>query len=104
EGHRRAPDEPRHAHDRDQDDRRHPLMRRLLGAGGGAAVALLALTACHPAPSGFTLLCQGPSPAARVGSLSWAPDPDHSRPVGFDGALHVVRTIADPRLATTMAV
>jgi len=79
-------------------------MRRLLGAERGAAVALLALTACHPAPSGFTLLFLGRSPAARVGSLSWAPDPDHSRLVGFDGVLHVVRTIADPRLATPMAV
>lgn len=77
-------------------------MRRLLGAG--AAVALLILTACRPAPSGFTLLFLGRSPAARVGTLSWAPDPDHSRLVGFDGALHVVRTIADPRLATPMAV
>jgi thiol-disulfide isomerase/thioredoxin len=79
-------------------------MRRLLGAGG-AVVALLALTACpSPAPSGFTLLFLGRSPAARVGSLSWAPDPDHSRLVSFDGDLHVVRTIADPRLATPLAV
>src|SRR5207247_4400027 len=28
----------------------------------------------------------------------------HTRLVGFDGALHVLRTIADPRLATPMAV
>jgi thiol-disulfide isomerase/thioredoxin len=76
-------------------------MRRLLGAV--AAVALV-LTACRPAPSGFTLLFLGRSPAARVGNLSWAPDPDHSRLVSFDGALHVVRTIADPRLASPMAV
>src|SRR3989442_13779462 len=82
-------------------------MRSLLGAGGAvAAVALLALTACRPesAPSGFTLVFLGRSPAARVGTLSWAPDPDHSRLVSFDSALHVVRTIADPRLATPMAV
>ena len=82
-------------------------MRRLLGAGGTVAlVALLTLTACRPdsAPSGFTLLFLGRSPAARVGSLSWAPDPDHSRLVSFDGELHIVRTIADPRLATPMAV
>src|SRR6059036_3661772 len=82
-------------------------MRRLLGAGGTVvAVALLALTACRPesAPSGFTLVFLGRSPAARVGPLSWAPDPDHSRLVSFDSALHVVRTIADPRLATPMAV
>jgi thiol-disulfide isomerase/thioredoxin len=77
-------------------------MRRTLGGGWGAVLAILA--ACHPAPSGFTLLFLGRSPAARVGTLSWAPDPDHSRLVGFDGALHVVRTIADPRLATPMAV
>src|SRR5438309_1117990 len=77
-------------------------MRRVLGAG--AAGALLVLTACRPAPSGFTLLFLGRSPAARVGSLSWAPDPDHSRLVGFDGTLYVVRTIADPRLAIPMAV
>ena len=80
-------------------------MRRLLGAAGGAAVALLALAACPaPAPSGYTLLFLGRSPAARVGGLSWAPDPDHSRLVSFDGDLHVVRTIADPRLATPLAV
>ncbi|HYU28336.1 MAG TPA: redoxin domain-containing protein [Gemmatimonadales bacterium] len=82
-------------------------MRRLLGAGGTAvAVALLTLTACRSdsAPSGFTLLFLGRSPAARIGPLSWAPDANHSRLVGFDGALHVVRTIADPRLATPMAV
>ena len=82
-------------------------MRRPLGAGGTVvAVALLALTACRSesAPSGFTLVFLGRSPAARVGPLSWAPDPDHSRLVSFDSALHVVRTIADPRLATPMAV
>ena len=80
-------------------------MRGPPGAGtAAAALGLFALTACHPAPSGFTLLFLGRSPAARVGSLSWAPDPDHSRLVAFDGTLHVVRTIADPRLATPMAV
>ncbi len=82
-------------------------MRRPLGAGGTAAlVAFLTLTACRSdsAPSGFTLLFLGRSPAARVGTLSWAPDPDHSRLVSFDGDLHVVRTIADPRLATPLAV
>ncbi len=82
-------------------------MRRPLGAGGTVvAVALLTLTACRSdsAPSGFTLIFLGRSPVARVGPLSWAPDPDHSRLVSFDGELHVVRTIADPRLATPMAV
>jgi thiol-disulfide isomerase/thioredoxin len=75
-----------------------------LGAGGRAALALVALTACRPAPSGFTLLFLGRSPAARLGSLSWAPDADHSRLVAFDGDLRLVRTIASPRLATPLAV
>jgi thiol-disulfide isomerase/thioredoxin len=79
-------------------------MRRALGSGLGTALALAAVAACNPAPKGFTLLFLGRSPAARVGTLSWAPDPDHSRLVAFDGALRVVRTIADPRLATPMAV
>jgi thiol-disulfide isomerase/thioredoxin len=80
-------------------------MRRTLGAGGGAVLALAALTACQPAaPSGFTLLFLARSPAARLGNLSWAPDPLHSRLVAFDGELRVVRTIADPRLATPMSV
>jgi thiol-disulfide isomerase/thioredoxin len=81
-------------------------MRRTLGAAGRAALALAALTSCRPGPppSGFTLLFLGRSPAARVGSLSWAPDADRSRLVAFDGDLRVVRTIANPRLATPMAV
>src|SRR5258705_9523165 len=102
---RRPSHGPRHAHDRDQDDRSRHLMPGPPGAGTAVATfVLLALTACHPAPSGFTLLFLGRSPAAPVGSLSWAPDPDHSRLVAFDGTLHVVRTITDPRLATPMAV
>jgi thiol-disulfide isomerase/thioredoxin len=75
-------------------------MRRALGA----ALALAACTACQPAPSGFTLLFLGRSPAARVGALSWAPDADHSRLVAFDDRLQVARTIADTRLATPMSV
>ncbi|HEV8266540.1 MAG TPA: TlpA disulfide reductase family protein [Gemmatimonadales bacterium] len=75
-------------------------MRRTLGV----AVALAAVAACRPAPSGFTLLFLGRSPTARVGSITWAPDPEHSRLVALDGRLRVVRTIADPRLATPMAV
>jgi thiol-disulfide isomerase/thioredoxin len=75
-------------------------MRPALGAG----LALAIVTACRPAPSGFTLLFFGRSPAARVGALSWAPDAEHSRLVAFDGDLRVVRTIADPRLATPVAV
>ena len=79
-------------------------MHRTLGAGGRAALALVALTACRPAPSGFTLLFLGRSPTARIGSLTWAPDADHSRLVAFDGDLRLVRTIASPRLATPLAV
>jgi len=74
-------------------------MRRSLGVG-----AALALASCGPAPSGFTLLFLGRSPTAQVANLTWAPDPDRSRLVAFDGDLHIVRTIADPRLATPMAV
>jgi len=79
-------------------------MRRTLGAGGGAALVAAALTACRPAPGGFTLVFLGRSPTAHVSGLTWAPDPDRSRLVAFDGDLHIVRTIADPRLATPMAV
>ena len=70
----------------------------------GAALALMACAACRPAPSGFTLLFLGRSPAARVGALSWAPDADHSRLVAFDGRLQVVHTISNARLATPMSV
>ncbi|HEY3279911.1 MAG TPA: redoxin domain-containing protein [Gemmatimonadales bacterium] len=79
-------------------------MHPTLGAGGRAAVVVAALAACRPAPGGFTLLFLGRSPAARIGSLSWAPDAEHSRLVAFDGALRVARTIASPRLATPLAV
>jgi len=75
-------------------------MRRALGA---ALVA--ALVACNrPAPSGYTLLFLGRSPAATVGGLSWAPDPAHSRLVAFDQRLRVARELTSPRLATPMAV
>ncbi len=77
-------------------------MRRSLGAA--TALAVYTVAACGPAPSEFTLLFVGRSPTARVSNLTWAPDPDRSRLVAFDGNLHVVRTIADPRLATPMAV
>jgi len=77
-------------------------MRRALGA-----VLAAAMLGCRaPAPGGFTLLFLGRSPAARLGltSLSWAPDPDQSRIIAFDGRLHAVRQISSPRLATPMAV
>jgi thiol-disulfide isomerase/thioredoxin len=79
-------------------------MRHSLGAG--AALAVIALASCGPAPDGFTLLFLGRSPTAQLGSpaLTWAPDPDRSRLVAFDGTLRIVRTIADPRLARPMAV
>jgi thiol-disulfide isomerase/thioredoxin len=77
-------------------------MHRSLGVA--AALAVSTVAACGPAPSEFTLLFLGRSPTARVSNLTWAPDPDRSRLVAFDGDLHIVRTIVDPRLATPMAV
>ena len=74
-------------------------MRRSLGVG-----AALALASCGPAPSDLTLLFLGRSPTAQVGNLTWAPDPDRSRLVAFDGNLRITRTIADPRFATPSAV
>jgi thiol-disulfide isomerase/thioredoxin len=60
---------------------------------------------CRPAPdAGYTLLFLGRSPAARVGPYSWAPDAPHSRLIAFDGDLHIVRTVTDPRLASPVAV
>jgi thiol-disulfide isomerase/thioredoxin len=77
-------------------------MRRLLGA---ALLAAAAFSACRAAaPSGFTLLFLGRSPAASTGSLSWAPDPKHSRVAAFDRRLHVTKTITSSRLGTPMAV
>jgi thiol-disulfide isomerase/thioredoxin len=62
-------------------------------------------TACTPpADKGYTLLFLGRSTAARVGTVSWAPDAAHSRLVAFDGVLHVVKTISDPRLSSPVAV
>ena len=75
-------------------------MSRSLGVG----VAALFVAACAPAPNELTLLFAGRSPTARVSNLSWAPDPDRSRLVAFDGRLQIVQAIADPRLATPVAV
>jgi thiol-disulfide isomerase/thioredoxin len=76
-------------------------MRRTLGA----ALLSAALSACgSPAPSGFTLLFLGHSPAAALGGLSWAPDPQQSELVGFDGQLRVVKRLTSSRLATPVAV
>lgn len=76
-------------------------MRR---ATGGGAVLLLALIACRPPAPRFTLLFLGRSPAASLGGLSWAPDPERGRLLAFDGELRVTRRITNPRLATPMAV
>ncbi len=60
---------------------------------------------CRPAADeGFTLLFLGRSPAARVGRYSWAPDAPHSRLIAFDGDLHVVRAVTDPRLSSPVGV
>jgi len=67
-------------------------------------VALVGL-GCRPTPNdGFALLFLGRSPAARVGRYSWAPDAAHSRLIAFDGDLHVVRTVTDPRISSPVAV
>ncbi len=61
--------------------------------------------ACRPAADdGFTLLFLGRYSAARVDRISWAPDAPRSRLIAFDGDLHVVRTITDPRLSSPVAV
>ena len=65
----------------------------------------IATLACRPATNdGFTLLFLGRSSAARVGGVSWAPDAPRSRLIAFDGDLHVVRTITDPRLSSPVSV
>src|SRR5712692_5894598 len=71
-----------------------------------SAVLLVAyLSACsHTTDEGYSLLFLGRSPAARVGRLSWAPDAPHSRLIAFDGDLHVVRTVTNPRLSSPVAV
>jgi thiol-disulfide isomerase/thioredoxin len=75
-------------------------MRRALGAALAAA-----LVGCgRPAPSGYTLLFLGRSPAAPGRGLSWAPDPEHSRLVAFDRGLAVARELTSPGLAMPMAV
>jgi hypothetical protein len=73
----------------------------------GAALCAAALFACaspSSAPSGFTLLFFGRSPAAPLGGLSWAPDPDHSRIVALDPRLQVATSFTSPRLGTPVAV
>jgi thiol-disulfide isomerase/thioredoxin len=75
-------------------------MRRALGVALAAA-----LVACRgPAPSRFTLLFLGRSPAATLAGRSWAADPEHSRLLAFDSRLRVVKTLENPRLAAPVAV
>ena len=70
-----------------------------------AAALVAALFACRSAESGdSTLLFLGRSPAATLGGLSWAPDPEHSRIVAFDRRLHIAHRFTNARLATPMAV
>jgi len=75
-------------------------MRLGLGRGVVLAAALLGCRPPAPPSSGFTLLFFGRSPAASLGGLSWAPDPEHARLVAFDRRLKVARRITHPRLAT----
>ena len=75
--------------------------------GPGAALVLVATSACGGAPGGpdrLTLLFFNQSPAAQVGGRSWAPDRDGSRLVAFDGALRPAGTIAGPWLSQPVAV
>src|SRR2546425_8028713 len=70
----------------------------------GAALFAAALAACRPAAPSLTLLFLGRSPAATLGGRSWAPAPDSSRIVAFDGALRVAKVLTSARLATPIAV
>jgi thiol-disulfide isomerase/thioredoxin len=68
-------------------------------------LAALLSFGCRPAAdNGYTLLFLGRFSAARVGRYSWAADPAHSRLIAFDGGLHVVRTVTNPRLSSPVAV
>ena len=80
-------------------------MRRALAGGAGlCTAALLACASPAPPSSGLTLLFLRRSPAASLGGLSWAPDPDHSRLVALDERLRVARSFTSPRLANPVAV
>ena len=70
----------------------------------GAALLAAALAACQLAAPSLTLLFLGRSPAASMGGHSWAPDPDSSRIVAFDGTLRVAKVFTSARLATPIAV
>src|SRR5207244_11290412 len=86
---RHASSGQRPAHHRDQVGFGRVLMRLVLG---GCAVLVAALYGCRPtAPphSGFTLLFLDRSPAASLGGLSWAPDPEHGPLLAFGRELRV---------------
>jgi thiol-disulfide isomerase/thioredoxin len=70
----------------------------------GAALVGAALAGCRPAAPSRTLLFLDRSPAAALDALSWAPAPDSSRIVAFDGALRLVKRFTHGRLATPVAV
>jgi thiol-disulfide isomerase/thioredoxin len=72
---------------------------------GAALLLLAAASACGRAdPGRLVLVFINRSPVATVGGLSWAPDPEHSRLVAFDGALRPVKTVRGPWLAQPVAV
>src|SRR5204863_6457255 len=105
DGDRYPPHGERVAHHRDQDGRGRELMRRALAGGAGLCAAALLACASPAAPSSsLTLLFLRRSPAASLGGLSWAPDPDKSRLVALDGRLRVARSFTSPRLANPVAV
>lgn len=79
-------------------------MRYTLGAALGILAAVSACRSNGGAPSGFTLLFFNHSAAATLGGRSWAPDPDRSRLLAFDGALRPVRTLAGTAIALPMSV
>ena len=68
-------------------------------------LAALLVAGCRPAANdGYTLLFLGRSAAARVGRYSWAADAPRSRLIAFDGDLHVVRTVTNPRISSPVAI
>src|SRR6266550_1062255 len=104
EGDGHTPVRERTAHHRDQDGLGRVLMRLVRDAVLAAALFGCRPTASPPPSGRFTLLFFRRSPAASLGGLSWAPDPEHGRLVAFDRELRVTRQITHPRLATPVAV
>ncbi len=69
-----------------------------------SAALAAAVVCCRPAAPSRTLLFFDRSPAATLDGFSWAPDPDSSRILAFDGALRLVKAFTHNRLATPVAV